>query len=178
MTKELSNREIITDAIARYMGGLPEPKSVPHEIRVEIRFEKATEVHCISLADAAEAPKSAAEPTAEVVKMYNEICKDLPKVRSLTPARKTALRVRLKKYSKADFEELFKKAQGSDFLCGRNVRTWTANFDWLMNESNMAKVLEGNYDNRGAKTRSGECQSFNAEEAFAKSLNRSYGGTI
>ena len=34
-------------------------------------------------------------------------------------------------------------------LKGRNDRNWTADFNWLMNSGNMAKVLEGKYtDNR------------------------------
>ena len=180
MAKELSNREIITEKIVRYMDGLPEPKTLPREIRVEIRFEEATESHCISLATEAETKNSVAESAADIVKMYNEICKDLPKVRALTPARKNALRVRLKKYNKTDFEVLFKKAQESDFLCGRNDRTWTANFDWLMNESNMAKVLEGNYDNRDkcktTKAGTHSATSFDVAAAFEKSINRTYGG--
>ena len=180
MPKELSNREIITEKIVRYMDGLPEPKSLPREIRVEIRFEEATETHCISLATEADVKNSTTESAEEIAKMYNEICKDLPKVRALTPARKTALRVRLRKYNKVDFEVLFIKAQESDFLCGRNNRTWTANFDWLLNESNIAKVLEGNYDNRekSKTTRAGthSATSFDVAAAFEKSMNRTYGG--
>ena len=41
-----------------------------------------------------------------------------------------------------------KKAEKSDFLKGKNERNWTATFDWLIKDSNMAKVLDGNYDNR------------------------------
>ena len=51
-------------------------------------------------------------------------------------------------YSIEDFEELFKKAESSAFLKGGNNRNWTANFDWLIKDANMAKVLDGNYDNK------------------------------
>lgn len=43
---------------------------------------------------------------------------------------------------------LFEKAEASDFLKGSNDRNWTATFDWLIKDANMAKVIDGNYDNR------------------------------
>ena len=36
------------------------------------------------------------------------------------------------------------------FLKGKNNRDWQANFDWLIKDSNMAKTLDGNYDNKSA----------------------------
>lgn len=175
MEKE-SNRGIITEAIARYMCGLPDPKTVPREIRVEIRFEEATEVHTISLVAETEAAESATKAAQAVANMYNKICKDLPKVRTLTAKRRRDVQVRMRRYSMEDFANVFKKAQESDFLCGRNDRAWTANFDWLVNESNMAKVLEGNYDNKRAARNVPELSSFDTDEAFAIALSRSYGG--
>jgi hypothetical protein len=43
-------------------------------------------------------------------------------------------------------------AQASDFLSGRNGKWTGCNFDWLINENNMVKVLEGNYENKKQKT--------------------------
>lgn len=43
---------------------------------------------------------------------------------------------------------LFEKAEASDFLKGANARNWSATFDWLIADVNMAKVIDGNYDNR------------------------------
>ena len=37
-------------------------------------------------------------------------------------------------------------AEESDFLSGRKTN-WRADFNWLMNETNMVKVIEGNYKN-------------------------------
>ena len=72
----------------------------------------------------------------------------MSKVKSLSNARKKAIKARLNSYNVDTFEELFKKAEKSDFLKGKNDRNWTATFDWLIKDSNMAKVLDGNYDNR------------------------------
>ena len=51
-------------------------------------------------------------------------------------------------YTLNDFQTLFEKAEASDFLKGKNKRNWSATFDWLVSDSNMAKVLDGNYDTR------------------------------
>lgn len=84
-----------------------------------------------------------------IVNAYKEICVSLPQVRNLSDARKKAINARVRSgYTLDDFIKLFKKAQASDFLKGKNDRNWTATFDWLLKDSNMAKVLDGNYDNR------------------------------
>lgn len=82
-----------------------------------------------------------------IVDLYNRLCPSLSKVKSISNARKKAIKARLKSYNIDAFEELFTKAEASDFLKGKNSRDWTANFDWLIKDSNMAKVLDGNYDN-------------------------------
>jgi hypothetical protein len=48
-----------------------------------------------------------------------------------------------------DFRTVFENAEKSSFLKGRNDRNWSANFDWLIADKNMAKVLEGNYADKG-----------------------------
>ena len=85
----------------------------------------------------------------QIVDMYNETCISLPKVKSLSDARKKAIKARSNKYSLADIQQAFINAEESDFLKGNNNRNWTADFDWLMKDSNIAKVLDGNYKNRG-----------------------------
>ena len=90
-----------------------------------------------------------------IVDMYNEICISLPKVKSLSDARKKSIKARLRKYSEADIQQAFINAEESDFLKGGNNRNWTADFDWIMKDTNIAKVLDGNYENRtGSKQNS------------------------
>ena len=84
----------------------------------------------------------------QIVDMFNALCPSLSSVKSLSDARKKAIKARMKTYTIDDFEALFKKAESSTFLKGGNNRNWTANFDWLIKDSNMAKVLDGNYDNK------------------------------
>lgn len=87
----------------------------------------------------------------QVVDLFHSICVSYPAVKTLSESRKKAIRARLRVYSLEDFKSLFEKAEASSFLKGSNDRNWSATFDWLLKESNMVKVLEGNYDN---KTRS------------------------
>ena len=84
--------------------------------------------------------------------MYNDTCVSFPKIKSLSETRKKAIKARLNTYSVDDFKLLFEKAESSDFLKGANDRNWSATFDWMIKDSNMAKILEGNYDNKGSKT--------------------------
>lgn len=82
----------------------------------------------------------------QVVDLYRSICVSYPKVISLSEARKRAIRARLKMYSMDDFRMLFEKAEASSFLKGANNQNWSANFDWMIKDANMAKVIDGNYD--------------------------------
>ena len=83
----------------------------------------------------------------EIVDMYNDTCVSLRKVKTLSESRKASIKARLNKYSPEKIQEAFTKAEASDFLTGSNKRNWRADFDWIMKDSNIAKVLDGNYDN-------------------------------
>lgn len=87
-----------------------------------------------------------------IADMYNEICISFPKLTKLSDNRKKAIKARLRTYSIEDLKRAFELAEQSDFLKGANNRNWSANFDWLMNDTNLAKVLDGNYQNKKAKT--------------------------
>ena len=79
---------------------------------------------------------------------YNNTCVSLPSIKSLSEARKKAIKARLNAYTMEDILEVFRKAEASDFLKGRNDRNWQANFDWIIKDANLAKILDGNYDNK------------------------------
>lgn len=81
--------------------------------------------------------------------LYNSVCGSYPRLVKMSEARKKAIRARLRAgYTVEDFQKLFEMAEASDFLKGKNNRNWSATFDWLVADSNMAKVLDGNYTNR------------------------------
>ena len=83
-----------------------------------------------------------------IADMYNNTCVSFPRLTRLSDSRKKAIGARLKKYSLEEIQRVFDLAEKSDFLKGNNSRNWNANFDWLMNDANMAKVLDGNYTNK------------------------------
>lgn len=91
-------------------------------------------------------------PCSVIINEYNRICTSLPRVLSRTTAREKAIKARWNEYGKdaVIFTKLFTITESSDFLKGKNERNWTASFDWLMKPANMAKVLEGNYNNKGS----------------------------
>lgn len=94
-------------------------------------------------------PPSPAVPYDEIQALYNRLCPSLPKCTAMSEARKKALKARIRSgYTLDDFRRLFENAEGSEFLKGQNNRNWAATFDWLVADANMAKVLDGNYDNR------------------------------
>lgn len=80
-----------------------------------------------------------------IADMYNQLCPSFPHIRSLSDARKKAIKARMNTYTLDDFKTVFENAEASSFLKGQNTRNWTADFDWLIKDANMAKVLDGNY---------------------------------
>ena len=84
-----------------------------------------------------------------VIEAYNDTCYSLPSVKTLNDGRKRAIRKLYRNYSMEQINEVFLKAQCSDFLSGKSGK-WNATFDWLIKDSNFIKVLEGNYDNKVA----------------------------
>ena len=86
----------------------------------------------------------------EVIDLYNEICISLPRTRTMSDSRRKAIKARLKSHTMEEIREVFENAESSDFLSGKK-KDWKANLDWLMNDTNFCKVLEGTY-NRNDKS--------------------------
>lgn len=109
--------------------------------------------------DAREARPAEADnsvPFEKIKELYNSICVSFPKIKVIDGERKKAVSARWRTYKSLEvFEELFTKTEASEFMRGANDRNWTADFDWIMKPTNMAKVLEGKYDN-GQKCRYGK----------------------
>lgn len=83
----------------------------------------------------------------EIVTLFNNTCTSLSKIQRLTEKRKKAIKTRLKTFTIDDYKKAFQMVEESDFLSGRSGGDWKASFDWLLNEANLIKVLEGNYKN-------------------------------
>lgn len=114
--------------------------------------------------------------TLELIRsVYNARCSMMPKCTQLTAKRLSNLRARIKEDKARTpvswWIGYFVRAQSSDFLSGRKT-DFKASFDWLINKSNMVKVLEGNYDNRQAPTRGAREQDSFLDSVTAESDRR------
>ena len=117
----------------------------------EIEIEKEIDIDIEKDIEAATDKNHTSINYQQIADMYNDTCVSFPRVNVLSDSRKKAIKARLKKYTLDDFKTLFEKAEASSFLKGANNRDWSASFDWLIKDSNMAKVLEGNYDDKNGK---------------------------
>lgn len=89
-------------------------------------------------------------PTPEqLINLWNNAAHpNLPRVEILTEKRKTHIKARLKEHPEKEFwDSLLQRINKSPLLIGENSHGWKCNFDWILNVNNMAKILEGNYDN-------------------------------
>lgn len=90
-------------------------------------------------------------PAEQIVDLYHEVLPELPEVKILTEERRKHLRARWREDSKRQnlgwWRKYFQAVRASDFLMGRSGQ-WIANFDWLINPQNLAKVIEKRYINR------------------------------
>jgi hypothetical protein len=111
-------------------------------------------------------------PFGEIMKLYNEICVSLPKIKNIDGQRRKAVAARWRTYKTIEtFKELFQATEGSDFLKGSNDRNWNADFDWIMKPNNFSKVLEGKYANKKGGETSGAgngISSFRPSTGFKK----------
>lgn len=129
-----------TEAVQMYDKCTPETeKEIETDTEIEIETER----------DKKEKEEKETIDYQKIVDMYNDTCVSFPRLRTMSDSRKKAIKARIHSgYKYSDFEELFEKAEDSTFLKGGNDRNWMATFDWLIKDGNMAKVLEGNYDDK------------------------------
>ncbi len=81
----------------------------------------------------------------EVINLFIDICKDLPKPMKLTDARRKAIHGAEHDVAKiGGWEQFFNRVQESDFLSGRKC-DWRADFDWVLKQNNRIKIIEGKY---------------------------------
>ncbi|MBL4891428.1 MAG: hypothetical protein JKX91_06335 [Rhizobiaceae bacterium] len=90
-------------------------------------------------------------PHESIAKLYMEILPELPRVAKLTDKRKKSLgaawRSDIKCQTLEFWEGYFEAVRKSDFLMGRGVsNSWMADFDFVINQNKMIKVIEGAYE--------------------------------
>ena len=87
-------------------------------------------------------------PHKDIVAIYHEVLPELRAVKVWNSTREKRLRARWREdRARQNIEwwrSYFELVRQSDFLMGRTA-DWSADFDWLICPTNMAKVLEGKY---------------------------------
>jgi hypothetical protein len=86
-----------------------------------------------------------------IMEDYNRICGEkFPQVKIVSEVRRKNIKARSKELKEhgMTWEEFFQKVAASDFLAGNNNHGFVASFDWIVLPTNMAKIVNGNYDNR------------------------------
>ena len=101
-------------------------------------------------------------PFQEIFDLYNKTCLSLSRIKEMTSGRKMVVKRRYTKMpSLATWKSLFEKVEESNFLTnrrGQNRNNWKATFDWILEEKNMVKIMEGNYDNGSRRPPSKEIE--------------------
>lgn len=91
-------------------------------------------------------------PQAQIIALYHELLPELPPAREWPDANAAQLRARWRSTPERQSLDWWRKFFGyvheSDFLMGRKT-DFQASLGWLVKASNFAKVVNGNYENRG-----------------------------
>lgn len=95
-------------------------------------------------------------PHRKIIDLYHSECPELPQVRVWNESSKRDLKIRWRE--DPDRQDLgwwrvfFRdKVAASDFLAGK-VNDFQANLGWIVKSANFAKILNGQYQNRGPRT--------------------------
>lgn len=165
-TRFANEKEFLSISNDRYViaiEGQPTDNQLTTECHTEDRLGKVSigKVNNIHLSEIGEYTDY-----QQIADLYNCICVSFPRLTKLSDARRRAIRARLKIYTVEDFKKLFEIAESSSFLKGQNNRNWSATFDWLIKDANMAKVLDGNYTDNGNSTEVQQSESERVREKY------------
>ena len=83
----------------------------------------------------------------DVQNLFNKVCIFFKPCLNLTKTRLSNIKLLRQQFNLNEIEEVFTKANQSEFLQGKNDRAWVATFDWLIDMDNFVKVKEGYYAN-------------------------------
>ena len=109
-----------------------------------------------------------------LVEEFNAVCVSYPRVTVLSESRRAALSRLTEVLSREDLSRLFKSAERSEFLKGKNKRGWKATFDWIIDPTNAAKIIDGNFDDAPGGGISSV--GFDPDAFFAKAVERTRAG--
>lgn len=122
-------------------------KNNPEEIiKGNIESKKENEIEKEKEGEREKREAAAPLNSHEVLDLWNSTCINLNPVSVMTDKRKDALHQLIASHGEEKIRTVFDAVSKSAFLHGENHRKWKASFDWVINQDNFAKILEGNYD--------------------------------
>lgn len=86
---------------------------------------------------------------------FNDVCKSFDRVERISDSRKEDIATACKKFGFEQIRTAFTKAENSKFLKGEESKgdyKFKANFNWIIKEENLKKILGGNFDNEPGGT--------------------------
>ncbi len=109
----------------------------------------------------------------QFVQKYNSICCCLPRVEEITKERRRLIRnaVDMLRKKGVEIDTFFRRVNASDFLCGRIPgKDFRAHFDFILQEHQLLKIIEGLYDNSGGfNDEAAEKKEFDFDDLIEKS---------
>lgn len=83
-----------------------------------------------------------------IVEIFHSLCPLLNKVAVINDQRKGFINARISEFGLPKVTEVIRMAGESDFLNGKNDKSWKADFEWIMRPTNFIKIMEGKYKNK------------------------------
>lgn len=102
---------------------------------------------------------------AAVMKFYKTLEK-VPRVVSFSDKRKKHINARLREYGLEVVKQTLIKATESNFLVSNIGKQNFYDLDWIFNQNNFVKILEGKYDNKKTNNINNKEIEINFEEVF------------
>lgn len=136
------------------------------DTETDIDTEKDTDTEAANRQEEGNPPEGC--PSCEELEPYRQIflceCPSLPRLEEVslwTPKRRAMLRQA--EMEPEEFAALCRRVEESDFLTGRSGKWTGCSFDWLLQEENRKKVMQGCYDSVPRKEKR-PAPSFDLEE--------------
>ena len=111
-----------------------------------------------------------------IMEVWNRIV-PTSQIKKMNDTRKKLFQSRFKPYFKESYEEwenFVVKISKINFLWGNNDRGWKTDFNWVLNENNLLKILEGKYksddspESKNIFTMSDEEKKIEADKIYSK----------
>ena len=138
----LYRRSSVSKSLKNKGATQPQPpleKSREEKIRLDNKEEKSLVV----------SKENDSPEIKEMFELWNMVAEalDLPLAKKLTSQRRQRLRRILKEHGMAEFKEVLRNLETSNFLRGENNRGWRADLDFVLQPKSFVRILESSYVN-------------------------------